>query len=224
MPPESATLLISRESAHPRAHLGSDSLALTAIYDEAVNIAIWQRQQKPALERYARLWCQTQPNHNPCAVIELAQLAQQLAPLLPELAGKSAMQAEITQLVEMFACLFELTQVGLRLTPLHKAMCPRFHVDGIPCRLVTSYGGQGTQWLCEANVDRDLLGPKTNTAGDPLVNKLTNAAAIEQLSAQAVALLKGSGWAGNENGGLVHRSPALAKGESRLLLSLDFAI
>jgi hypothetical protein len=35
-------------------------------------------------------------------------------------------------------------------------------------------------------------------------------------------LLKGEAWIGNENGGLVHRSPNLTGGARRLLLTLDF--
>ena len=38
-----------------------------------------------------------------------------------------------------------------------------------------------------------------------------------------VAVLKGEGWRGNQYAGLVHRSPAIPQGESRLLLTLDFS-
>ena len=40
----------------------------------------------------------------------------------------------------------------------------------------------------------------------------------------AKSKLKGELWEGNETAGLVHRSPALAKDERRLLLTLDFSI
>lgn len=36
-------------------------------------------------------------------------------------------------------------------------------------------------------------------------------------------LLKGDGWHNNEQAGLVHRSPALASNEKRLVLTLDFS-
>jgi hypothetical protein len=35
--------------------------------------------------------------------------------------------------------------------------------------------------------------------------------------------LKGERWEGNENAGLVHRSPVLLSGERRLILTLDFS-
>lgn len=50
-------------------------------------------------------------------------------------------------MVDMFCCLFELKRAGLRLTVLDRAMCPRFHVDRVPCRLVTTYLGAATEWL-----------------------------------------------------------------------------
>ena len=46
---------------------------------------------------------------------------------------------------------------------------------------------------------------------------------IKNLKSGQVALLKGEGWLGNQNAGLVHRSPAIAAGNSRLFLSLDFS-
>jgi len=38
-----------------------------------------------------------------------------------------------------------------------------------------------------------------------------------------VALMKGEKWPGNKGAGLVHRSPAVAAREPRLLLTLDFS-
>ena len=45
---------------------------------------------------------------------------------------------------------------------------------------------------------------------------------IEQINTGEVALLKGEKWQGNEGAGLIHRSPALAPGERRLILTLDW--
>jgi hypothetical protein len=50
----------------------------------------------------------------------------------------------------------------------------------------------------------------------------SNLTEINQLREGEIALLKGEAWAGNKGAGLVHRSPCLESGESRLLLSLDF--
>ena len=122
----------------------------------------------------------------------------------------------------MFCCLFDLKRVGLRLTTLHHAMCPRFHVDNIPYRLVTTYGGTGTQWLPHHVVDRRKLGTGNQGLSDDLSGLYKNGTTVEQLVCADVALLKDEGWQGNENAGLVHRSPALKPAEKRLLLTLDF--
>lgn len=45
---------------------------------------------------------------------------------------------------------------------------------------------------------------------------------IEQIASGDVALLKGEKWHGNEGLGLIHRSPQLASGERRLILTLDW--
>ncbi|WP_408011889.1 DUF1826 domain-containing protein [Saccharobesus litoralis] len=50
-------------------------------------------------------------------------------------------------LSDMLTCLFGCNSVGLRLAPLSSAMCPSFHKDNIPVRLVNTYLGQGTEWL-----------------------------------------------------------------------------
>ena len=47
-------------------------------------------------------------------------------------------------------------------------------------------------------------------------------ALIEQIVSGEVALLKGEKWHGNEGFGLIHRSPQLAPGERRLILTLDW--
>ena len=46
---------------------------------------------------------------------------------------------------------------------------------------------------------------------------------IQQLNCGDVSLLKGEHWEGTEDGGLVHRSPALITNERRLILTLDFS-
>lgn len=38
-------------------------------------------------------------------------------------------------MTDMFCCLFDLKQVGLRLTALNSAMCRKFHVDRVPGQL-----------------------------------------------------------------------------------------
>ena len=128
---------------------------------------------------------------------------------------------DVASLVEMFCELFGLRRAGLRLGVLDSAMCPKFHVDRVPCRLVTTYLGDGTEWLPNTAVDRSKLGMGAAGKPDHESGICGSADDIQQLAEGQVALLKGELWVGNENGGLVHRSPAVADGELRLLATLD---
>jgi hypothetical protein len=91
-------------------------------------------------------------------------------------------------------------------------MCPRFHVDHVPVRLITTYAGIGSQWLREGVMDRRQLGQADAEPGER----------IEQIHCGEVALLKGTKWHGNEAHGLIHRSPSLKTDERRLILTLDW--
>lgn len=135
---------------------------------------------------------------------------------------KSFISDDVSELVEMFCCLFDLEQVGLRLTILDRAMCPKFHVDRVPCRLVSTYSGIATEWLPHSDVDRSKLGQGSLGLSDENSDLYRNKSDINQLFCGDVGLLKGESWVNNEGGGLVHRSPQLINGKKRLLLTLDF--
>ena len=116
---------------------------------------------------------------------------------------------DIEELVEMFCYLFDLNRVGLRLTALDGAMCPKFHVDRIPCRLITTYHGIATEWLPHAKADRTKLGHGSQGKPDNQSGLFKTSKAIQKLNQGEVALLKGEGWRGNQGAGLIHRSPQL---------------
>lgn len=196
------------------------------IYDQNTNIVIWQRDLEQALTNAVNTLIST----NAIKPLELAvspddafdKLVTALKPDDNNRVETHALCKDIALLVEMFCCLFDLKRAGLRLKILDKPMCPRFHVDKIPCWLVTTYQGVATQWLNHSDVDRSKLG--TGNLGKPdeesgLFKSLNN---INQLQQGDVALLKGEYWDENEGAGLVHRSPPVAANEQRLLLTLDF--
>lgn len=129
---------------------------------------------------------------------------------------------DIVNVVSMFSCLFELESIGFRLSALNKAMCPKFHVDRIPARLVTTFGGIGTEWLAHECVNRNMLGLGSKGLEDNESGIYLHDTDIQHLDTGDVAILKGELWEGNEQAGLVHRSPAVKEGETRLLLTLGF--
>ncbi len=117
------------------------------------------------------------------------------------------------ELVDIFCCLIELKRTGLRLTALGQAMYPKFHVDKVPCRLVTTFQGMATEWLPHQTVNRNKLGTGGNGIPDSHSGLYKNQVDVQQLNSGDVTLLIGECWEGNENAGLVHRSSTLTKGE-----------
>ncbi len=200
---------------------GSDPEVFTRFYDEETNIVIWQRDLSLKLQDFVKSFLIKNPHF---------QLSMTVSPdraydsLLNELGGEASSElcSDIAELVDMFCCLFEIKSAGLRLTALNKAMCPKFHVDRVPGRLVTTYQGVATEWLPHKVINRRKLGTGSNGLPDHESGLYQDETDIQQLGCGDVSLLKGELWDGNENAGLVHRSPNVVDGESRLLFTLDF--
>ena len=117
---------------------------LADVYRTDVNIAIWQRQLDHRLAQAADNALAANPELQLSQVVTPQNTQAVIERVLGFSTEASALSEDIAQLVDMFCCLFELERAGLRLSALDGAMCPRFHVDRVPCRLVTTYQGVGT--------------------------------------------------------------------------------
>ena len=200
-----------------RQSFGETPLALSDILNDGVNLAIWQRQLPLHIAEFGALLVALDEPLAESLVIELSSEdavpnLQGLASSCRDLEGYDGFVADVSWLVSAFACLLGAKRIGVRLRLLDKAMCPRFHVDHVPVRLITTYAGIGSQWLREGVMDRRTLG---QADAEPTER-------IEQIHCGEVALLKGTKWHGNEGHGLIHRSPALKTDERRLILTLDW--
>ncbi len=205
----------------------SDDPAIWAsIYEADINLALWQRQQTAALKASVQSLLAQRTFSQLQLALPVASLAKRLDEELPDFELRASLVEDVAQLADMFACLFELNTVGLRLKVLDAAMCPRFHVDRVPCRLVSTYTGPTTEWLANKGIDRSKLGSGSNGLSDERSGLLRlgqqQPSEIQRMSTGEVGLLKGELWQGNEGRGLVHRSPSISGGK-RLLLTLDFA-
>jgi len=198
---------------------GDTPKALTGILDDGVNLALWQRQLPAHIADFGRLLLSL--NEPLAESLSLEMPGDDAEPNLHGLAsgfsdleGYEGFITDVSWLVSAFACLLGAQRIGLRLRVLDTAMCPRFHVDHVPVRLITTYAGIGSQWLKEGAIDRRQLGkPEAEPQDESL---------IQQITSGEVALLKGEKWHGNEGFGLIHRSPQPASGERRLILTLDW--
>ncbi len=205
-----------------RAGQSNNTNVFADIYDEETNIAVWQRSLSDTLQKSIETLLTSKPTFKAAMTVTPESA---LSSIRDALGGdaQTELSENITELVDMFCTLFELERVGLRLTALDRAMCPRFHVDQVPCRLVTTFKGIATEWLPQQTANRDKLGAGSNGKPDSESGLYKNGHDIQQLNSGDVALLKGERWEGNENAGLVHRSPNIAANERRLLLTLDFS-
>ena len=184
--------------------LGDSPQVLTDVLQDGVNMAVWQRHLPAHIEDFARTLLSLRQPLAESFTLEL-DAAGEVAPLhrlaagYADLQGHAGFVADVTWLIGAYACLLDARRVGVRLRVLDGAMCPRFHVDHVPVRLITTYAGPASEWLAAAG-----------------------ASEVRQLASADVALLKGEKWLGNEGAGLVHRSPQLPEGQRRLILTLDW--
>ncbi len=199
---------------------GKAPAVLADVFQEDINIAIWKRQLPLPVQETVN------------GLIASDRSVDSLITLPRENARGSVCESlgthqeclfsqDVAELVEMFCLLLGLKRVALRLRMLDGAMCPKFHVDRVPCRLITTYYGAGTEWLPHDAVDRSKLGPGSLGQSDLQSGLLKTKDDIQQLNRGDVAVLKGELWEDNENAGLVHRSPEVPAGDVRLLLSID---
>ncbi|WP_148216718.1 DUF1826 domain-containing protein [Arcobacter nitrofigilis] len=193
---------------------------LSDIYQEEINIAIWRREKPASLQYSVKEFLALNPTFQKEMILTPQDALSRVSESFDN--NMTEVSEDIAELVDMFCYLFELKQAGMRLKVLDRAMCPKFHVDKVPCRLVTTYQGMATEWLPHELVDQTKLGWSCNGLPDSESGLYKSESDIQQLDCGDVALLKGTLWEGNENAGLVHRSPELIANEKRLILTLDF--
>lgn len=193
--------------------LGDTPAVLADIADDSVNLCIWQRPLNPGLQDAVTAALRQQPGLK----IQHSGTCDALRDLLTAQLGASAqaLTDDITELLDMLSYLFDHPHWGIRLTALDKAMCPRYHVDRVSARLITTYQGPGMQWLANDQIVRaSSQGGGLDIPDDDLLEH-------RSLKAGDVALCKGDAWPGNAGRGLIHRSPQPIAGQARLLLTID---
>ncbi len=103
--------------------------------------------------------------------------------------------ADFRRLAGRFATLSASPVVRMRLEHMIDDSCRKFHVDAVGLRLLCTYAGPGTEWI--------------NPDGK-----------IRRMTIMQVAVFKGSAFPG-AGPRVLHRSPPLSTGESRVVLCID---
>jgi len=174
---------------------GEQPDVLADIYREDTNMVVWQRQLSSTLQQSLGAFTVSNPSFKTSMTVTpdnaLNSLREVLGPF-----NQNELCQNIAELVEMFCLLFELERTGLRLSVLDHAMCPKFHVDQVPCRLVTTYHGIATQWLPQHKANREKLGHGSQGLADEASGLYQHNQDIQQLNCGEIALLKGERWEG----------------------------
>jgi len=210
------------EEKTPSSIIASNPTVLSEIYQKNINMAIWKRTHSNELASAVTCFIAENSVKPTRLTVSAGDAYDELCKAFGDSHAATIVSKDIALLVDMFCCLFDLKNIGLRLAILNAAMCPRFHVDRIPCRLITTYQGLGTQWLAHDVVDRTKLGAGNQGKADEESGLFYGLDKMNSLNEGDVALLKGENWDDTTGFGLVHRSPSVPKGEKRLVLTLDF--
>ncbi|TAP38999.1 DUF1826 domain-containing protein [Alteromonas sp. KUL49] len=210
------TNMLAIQSIHSQSWSQGDSpMALSEIIAPDKSVAIWKRLTNPVIQNYFDTTFSSL-GMGIRQMFELPSLKEALMRSLPDGEGKNEVVEDIYLLSDVLTCLFDCEGVGLRLVPLTAAMCPKFHTDQIPVRLVNTYLGQGTEFLpVEELLDEPVIGSKSSSKG------AYHPHSIQQLDTHDVGLLKGSAWDKHEHMAAIHRSCKVANDEKRVLLTLD---
>lgn len=188
---------------------------LAAIYDDDVELVSVARANSDALAEIAdRLF----PSHPPLKLRWTQAAGDSDAPVsaLPpaiDAGWRHELAAELAFASEVLGDLLACEHIGVRLETLRGPMCPRFHTDRVPCRMLMTIRGTGTEWIPNDDIDRELFADR-RTESLPV----RRGAKIRRLHQGHWSLLKGGTWS-DAFDGVVHRSPHQV-GE-RLLVSLD---
>lgn len=175
------------------------SEGLRRITDQGVGAVLWQREWAQArVDEVAQISANDLPNGR--WLVPSKQPSQALTGV----SLSSWLEADVAELVAIFAELMQVDEVRLRFDAINTNACRRFHIDAVKARLLCTYRGHGTEFGTVETNDEVPKGVHTASVGSPLI-------------------LRGTRWPnGGFHNAVRHRSPPIeGTGETRLLLVLD---
>ncbi|MGE8328036.1 DUF1826 domain-containing protein [Pseudomonas urmiensis] len=174
---------------------GQSPQVLAEILQDGVNLAAWQRRLPAQVEDFSTVLLSLDPLLADERVLDVDERhPPQLPGLLPgaaDLHGYESFVADVAWLVAAYTCLLGARRIGLRLRVLEGAMCPRFHVDKVPLRLLTTYTGAGSEWLKEEAIDRGQLQPLSRLW---ITFSACRPVRLQYSRARSGWAMKGQGW------------------------------
>lgn len=134
---------------------------------------------------------------------------------LPQFNGKKEFLEDLNQTIDEFQNISKSKKLKIQLAIIDKVQCPKFHVDFVSLRLITTYFGEGTIYLENNNSNRKELGLGDNSKV-PICQK-----EIKQLKTCSISILKGEAFPHNLGKGIIHKSPEIKNFEKRLFFKIE---
>lgn len=194
--------------------MSESPLVLSDIYQPGTDFAIWDRTLGSELKREIDTLLAQKHSFSFRVILRPEEVSEWLTAQWPG-SHLDVFKADLQQLVTMFADLFDLTHVGMRLECVDKTPCPLFHMDKVMARMVTTYHGAATEWLTEENINRQALKLRDHD------NVMRDSNKLQSARVGNVLLFKGQEWPQENVKGIVHRSAQATVENRRLLLTLD---
>ena len=209
------------KSNAPEQVLSEDWEDRNQILDDGVNLFCWKRPENPVIHQFLQGVLNSHPQPiqvsvNKDELPEQLENARQSWGKHPDSNNGEQFWQDIFMLVNDFLDYSTSGAGTVHLRVITDDSCRKFHTDGYPLRLFTTYLGRGTEWLPEAATNRKGLG-KSN---DRIVKK---PAMIQRMKPFEVGILKGEVPGHHRTAkGVVHRSPGISQdGEKRITLRVD---
>ena len=187
------------------AAIAGNAEILSAIHDENIALAIWQREPPSGIARMPLADLRSLRFIAPVSTLGDALETAMDAAGYRKGITRNSLLIDIIALAARFGHVMEADAVEIRLEIVTTNACKKFHADYVTARLITTYVGQGTQWLDhEAAADCNCGEPHD----------------IQQLRSGDVAVFKGRLWSAEAPA--IHRSPPIeGTGETRLMLVIN---
>ncbi|MEM5581927.1 DUF1826 domain-containing protein [Roseibium sp. AS2] len=186
--------------------MGRTADILADIHAPGISAAIWTRSPDADFQRWVDgLPIRSLPKMKaviPVGRVEAAVSATCEMAGLPESRERIMLAGDAGALALILGRLLNVSRVQIRLDVASGVMCPKFHTDAVPARLLCSYRGPGSEYV-PAGQESDLR-------------------RVRRLRTGAAAIFRGTRWPGAERTELLHRSPPPDQADStRLLLVID---
>ncbi len=197
--------------------LTDSAQGLSQIRDSETDVAIWRRRMDPAIQEALDAFVADYPAFNVRG--RISRHSPDLSEFLTHFnhAGLAEpLEAQLEALIDQFALLTDAPEFEARLELTHKQNCPKFHVDHVHLRLLSTLAGPGTEWVSREDV-REIR--RKSSCRDHLH---APAHKVRWADRGDVVVLKGrlASPTRSRDDWSLHRSPQLKPGEARLVFKL----